>query len=230
MAEILPAVLAENLSEIEQELEAVRGRAKAVQIDIVDGALAPNRTWPYAGEEQRGEFERLSSQEQEFPCWQDFDFQFDLMLAHPEREIEAWVAAGASALIIHARADGAAEALRMLQDKRQGDYPVQVGIALLPDASPEALAPFEGLYDFVQVMGIVKVGFQGEPFDPRTIELVRALKAENSGRIIQIDGGVSSGNARALIEAGADRLVVGSAIFKSEDPAEALAALKKEIA
>jgi len=105
-------------------------------------------------------------------------------------------------------------------------FPVEVGIALLPSAGIEVLTRYDGLYDFVQVMGIARIGFQGEPFDDQALALVRKLREQYSDMVIQVDGAVSMDNIRALVDAGASRLVVGSAIFRAEDPVGAVKQLR----
>lgn len=227
MAEIIPAVLEPSLAEIERKLATIRGNARCVQVDIVDGTFAPNRTWPYA-EGSQEEFERIRSEEKAFPLWNEFDFEFDLMIAHPEVEATDWISTGAARVVIHSSSKEAVEACKRLQEYRKGEYAGEVGIALLPSATAEALRPFSGLYDYVQVMGIERVGFQHQPFDARSVELVQKLRAQFPNLPIQVDGAVNTSNARALSMAGATRLVIGSAIFASNNPAEALKELQEE--
>jgi ribulose-phosphate 3-epimerase len=150
------------------------------------------------------------------------------MLGDQAAAAEAMVALGASRVVVHAAQEGAQEALARLQQYRAGDYAVAVGVALR--AHDEALVAqgFEGLVDYVQVMGIAHEGRQGEPFDPQALELVRALRAAYPALVIQVDGGVSAKSARALSAAGANRLVAGSAILGSDDPKGAYKAVYTE--
>ena len=236
MTEIIPAVLPKNFTELESLLGHVVGVAKTVQVDVVDGAFAQNKTWPY-GDEAR--FEKICMGDEGLPHWDAFDFQFDLMLAHPEREVMRFVDAGAAAVIVHARSTGARQALELLarhnggraqKNSEVGEVPhTQVGLALLPTASAEDLAAFEGLYDFVQVMGIENVGFQGQVFDGRAVALVQGINAQYPAVRIEVDGGVSALNAKKLVEAGVSRLVVGSAVFGATDAKEALKVLQVEV-
>jgi len=226
MVEIIPAVLPKNFSELEASLGRVVGFATTVQIDVVDGIFAQNKTWPY-GDEAR--FEKICMGDEGLPHWDEFDFQFDLMLAQPETEVLKFIDAGAAAVIVHAQSAGAQAALEALAQKNADvgdDLHTDVGVALLPLAALEVLEPFAGLYDFVQVMGIEKVGFQGQGFDERALVLIAQLRAQYPDLIIQVDGGVSEHNAKVLAEAGANRLVVGSAIFAAPDALAALATLK----
>lgn len=211
VVDVVPAILPRTFSHLEEDLSCMQNVASFIQVDIVDGIFAPGKTWPYIGGD---EFEKIRLQERGLPFWEDFDFQFDLMVAHPTQEIMRFVEVGASSVVVHAANKEAVEALRLA---RQVD--VLLGLALLPDASVETLLPFAGLYDFVQVMGIAQVGAQGRPFDERTIALVEALRVAYPDLRIQVDGGVSLANCRPLATAGANCLVVGSAIFGSSNPA-----------
>ena len=229
MVEIIPAILPTSLQDSEKHLSRVRGLTKKAQIDVVDGIYAPNRTWPYREASQREEFARIVNGKEKFPHGQEFEFQFDLMVSHPESEIQKYIALGARAIVVHAASAGAGEAVALLQPPRSGGS-VAVGVALRAHDAPEAFAPFIGLCDFVQVMGIEHEGVQGEPFDPdrKAIELVAGLRKAHPSLLIQVDGGVRLENARALAEAGANRLVVGSGIMKTADPKETLEAFSKE--
>lgn len=211
---IIPAILPKGFADLEQRLSSVQGVAPMVQIDVVDGIFAPTKTWPYVGGD---EFEKIIAQEEGLPYWEEFDFQFDLMVKDPKTEALRFIDAGASGLVIHAANEHAKEALESLQYAR--DLDVSLGVALLPSSMVQDLNAFDNLYDFVQVMGIADVGSQGKPFDERTLALVAALRAEYTELCIQIDGGVSLATAQALVRAGATRLVAGSAIFNVHNPA-----------
>ncbi|HEU0080414.1 MAG TPA: hypothetical protein VFQ72_00095 [Candidatus Paceibacterota bacterium] len=86
-----------------------------------------------------------------------------------------------------------------------------------PEAVAASIAPVAAGIHFVQVMGIQNIGYQGQDFDPRAVELVRALRAAYPDMPIAVDGGVDVDNGRELVNAGATRLVVGSALFESVD-------------
>jgi ribulose-phosphate 3-epimerase len=93
---------------------------------------------------------------------------------------------------------------------------------------PEVLEQFDALYDYVQVMGINRVGRQGEPFEPRSLALIERLRHRYPDLAIQVDGGVSLKTARQLVRAGATKLVVGHAIVAADNPEEAYRALYTE--
>ncbi len=223
--EIIPAILESSLDDVSLCLESIKGASRAVQIDVVDGVYAPNRTWPYTNAAQQKEFARIAAQEEGLPFWEDFDFEIDLMVAHPERAVFDWVYAGASRIIVHTNSVGALEALHKLQDMR-GELGFGVGIALACSDTSESLESFSGLYDFAQVMGIEKVGFQGQDFDSRALVLLRKLKEKYPDLQLQIDGGVGYEHVRECADVGATRITSGSAIFNNDDPRGALRELR----
>lgn len=226
MVEIIPAILPKSYAELEEKLASIQDAAPTVQIDAVDGIFAPNKTWPYAGGEM---FSAIVAQEEGLPFWEEFDFQFDCMTAHALRDAGDFISAGASSIVIHGAGKDALETLEKLQDDRAGEFGVMLGVALLPGDDAATFAQYKELVDFVQVMGIAKVGFQGSEFDARSLDLIAALRRDNPELTIQIDGGVRLENARSIAEAGANRLVVGSAIFSHPEPREAIEALKRVV-
>jgi ribulose-phosphate 3-epimerase len=223
MIEIIPAILPKSLEDLTAHVERVHTVAPWIQIDVVDGTFAHNKTWPYS---DPASFERIISGEEGLPFWDTCDFEFDLMVEHPEHEATKFVSVGAMRLVVHASSAGALTALQELQSYRMADLPIEVGVALRTHASAEDLKNFEGLFDYVQVMGIDKVGFQGEAFDDQALSLVAAVHAMHPSLPVQVDGGVKLENIEAIVRAGATRLVAGSAIFDAEDPGSAIAALK----
>jgi ribulose-phosphate 3-epimerase len=215
---IIPAVLPKNFNALKEQLERVRGSTKLVQIDVVDGRFAHNRTWPY---KDGSAFATIVKEEHGLPFWDEFDFEFDLMIEDPFERVMDFMHAGASRIIVHAKAPGAVEALQKLADLRLNDdgaFTMKTGVALMPDMQPEVLEHFDAYIDFVQVMGIARVGFQGEPFEKRALYLLERLRRRYPALELQVDGAVDLDNAHALVEAGATRLIVGHAIFEADDP------------
>jgi ribulose-phosphate 3-epimerase len=227
MVEIIPAILPKSLSDLEEHLARVKSFAKAVQVDVVDGAFAHNKTWPY---KDRSSFEKIISEEHGLPFWGEIDFEFDLMIQNPDQHTREYVQAGASRIVLHAQSSGVETALQHLIDLREetGAFVIAVGIAIAAEAQPEVLEPFEAQFDFVQVMGIAREGFQGEPFDPRAVSLLERLRRRYPELPLQVDGAVNVQNARALVTAGATRLIVGSTIFNADNPKAVIEALYTE--
>jgi ribulose-phosphate 3-epimerase len=224
MIEIIPAVLPKSVTDLEVQLAHIQDLGGTVQIDMVDGVYAKNISWPYSA---AGSFDAFASGDEGIPFWREFEFQFDVMAQHPELHVEEYVRAGASSIVIHARAEGAMDALKLLQQYRGTELvPVEVGVALMAGASPELLLPFEGLYDFVQVMGIGRVGVQGEPFDERCLELIQKLRTLYPQLVIQVDGGIDMETIKKIAQAGVNRAIVGHAIVRADDPMEAITDLR----
>lgn len=216
---IIPAVLPKDWQEIEEKISLVKNYCKEVQIDICDGRFVPNITWPYGKRDDI--FTSILNEERGMPFWQDINYEFDLMINNPEKEVEKWLRAGGSRIIIHAEAKGNIdEAMQILKDK------AEIGLALNIDTDLDLIAKYKDQINFVQLMGIDKIGFQGQGFDERVIKRVRLVRERFGDLSISVDGGINIDNARALKEAGANRLTVGSAIFESEDIAKTVKELQ----
>jgi len=216
--EIIPAILPITWKEVENGVASIQGMVKSAQIDICDGKFAPNATWPYKKRDDT--FEMMIREERGLPGWEGLDYEFDLMVSDPAEIVDDWVTVGATRIIIHAESNGIAEALGRLKDR------VEIGLALNIETNINIIEPFKDAIKFVQCMGIRNVGFQGQIFDEAVIAKIREVKCKYPELLISVDGGVSLENAKQLIDAGADRLVVGSAIFDSENPIETLMELK----
>lgn len=208
MIEIIPAILVKNSSSLEEQLARIQGVGGLVQIDLVERGVLDGR--------------------EAMPLWEEFDFEFDIFLKDPAEETERCVALGATRIVIHAESKNAVEAIKQLQHLRGGTYAVEVGLGLRVDDTLEALEPYAGLYDYVQVMGIVQEGEQGQPFDERCLDLVSKIRAAHAALVIQVDGGVDLLQVPRLRAAGANRLVIGHAIFNAQDPLAAYAELVQE--
>ena len=106
---------------------------------------------------------------------------------------------------------------------------MKAGLVINPDIPVESLFPYLHLCDYIILMSVF-AGFGGQRFIEDTYERIRTLRAEmqRQGHLIpiEVDGGVSASNAAALAEAGAEILVAGSAVFKAEDPAAVIAAMR----
>jgi len=228
MIEIVPAPMPKSFKELKELVERVHGFVKKVQVDIVDGRFAHNKTWPY---KDRKSFDTIVEKEKGLPFWQEITYEFDLMIENPVEEVMNFVRAGGTEIVIHAGAPGAHEALQKVAEQKDGDdgaFTVTTGLALTPEMQPDVLEHFDTLYDYVQVMGIDHEGFQGEPFEPHSVALIERLRKRYPELTIQVDGGVSLKTARQLVQAGANRLIAGSAIFTADNAEEAYKALYTE--
>ena len=207
------SILSTDFTELGSTLERIRlSGTDSIHLDIMDGRFVPNISF---GSSIAADIVRVSR----LPCCAH------LMIEHPEDSFDAFTGAGVSELLFHVEATRYPfRALELL--KRSG---LRRGIAVNPTTPVKSIVPLTGSVDTILLMS-VKPGFGGQPFLPGTLERVRALRsaAERSGRALRIavDGGVDASNAPALLEAGADELVVGTAFFHAADPAAFVQLLK----
>ncbi len=223
--EIIPAILPVDFDELTDKIGLVKDAVKTIQIDVCDGQFTPQPTWPYRKHDDS--FAKIVSQEEGLPGWEKVNFEIDLMANKPEEKVEDWVNAGVTRIILHIESKGdVGKAIEMLKGR------VEVGLAVGEETPIEMIQDSrfmiqEGAIQSIQLMGIDHIGFQGQKFDPKVIEKVKEVKKLYPGIPVSIDGGVSLETAKLLIEAGADRLVVGSAIFGSDNFLEAIANFKR---
>ena len=223
--EIIPAVLPKDFAELQEKIDLIKDFVKTVQIDVCDGQFTPQPSWPYHKEDDS--FEKIIHEEEGLPGWEKLNFEIDLMANKPEEKIEDWVQAGATRIILHIESKGdLGGAIKALRDR------VEVGLALNIDTPISAIGDpklgiVEGSVQFIQLMGIDHIGFQGQDFDAKVIDKIKEIKKMCPGYPVSIDGGVSLETAPRLIEAGADRLVVGSAIFNADNYVEAVQQFKR---
>lgn len=218
--EIIPAILPKDFSEIEEKVGLVKDFVKTIQIDVCDGQFTPQPSWPYKKTDDS--FDKILKEEIGISGWDKVNFEIDMMVNSPESLVEDWVIAGASRIIIHIESKGNIfEAFDKLQDR------VEIGLAINLDTTIEEIEKYKNKIQVVQCMGISHIGFQGEEFDRKVIDKILAIRKKYPDLVISCDGGVNLDNAQDLINAGANRLIVGSAIFDSDNFLESLQKLKK---
>lgn len=214
MAIIAPSLLASNFGNLQAESEMLnQSRADWFHLDVMDGVFVPNISFGLPVIET---FKKHSTK----------PLDVHLMIVQPERYISDFKNAGADILTVHYEAS--THLHRSLQlIKKEG---MQAGVALNPHTPVEVLEDCLAEVDLVCMMS-VNPGFGGQKFIEHTFAKVKRLRKmiTNAGLStqIEIDGGVTLSNAGKLIEAGADVLVAGSFVFKSDNPTQTIAALKK---
>ncbi len=231
--QIIPAIMPSTFEELENMVSRVRGLVPEVQIDIMDGSFVPSQSWPYTVSGGL-DVELTRLKQTGLPLWDEMYFEVDLMVARPKEYITKWIDVGAQRIIVHIESTDVPREIITLIDaykKEEREYegmpPLEIGFALSIDTPLDALSSYIHRIDVVQLMGIERIGYQGEPFDERVIKRVHHLREEYPHLIISVDGGVSKVTAPQLISAGADRLVSGSAIFESGNIQEALQQLRQ---
>ncbi len=218
MTEVIPAILVDDFIELKEKLSQVVGLAKTVQIDICDGKFVKSTSWPI-GSKNIDSVESILNEEDGLPFWDSVDFEFDLMVRNAHTQFDFFIKLGAKRIIFHLEAEGDLdrfneflEAIDMYTREN-----VDIGVAINTNTDINNLKNIIQNIDFVQCMGIEKIGYQGEPFDVRVLNQIKTLREIYPELIISVDGSVNETTAPKLVEAGANRLVVGSALMNSYD-------------
>lgn len=218
MTKIIPAILPLRYYDIVDGVEKIAGAVDTVQIDFVDGHFANNRTWWFNNKNETS-LELLLKQDEGLPHWESINYEFDLMVKDPLQYMDTFIALGPSKLIFHIEGLDQEKMLQYFETVPEiVRSTISFGMAIGVDTDPVLIAPYVQYIDTIQCMGILQVGFQGQPFDARVIEQIKKVKELYPDKIIVVDGAVSLTNAPELVRAGATTLIIGSTIFQSEDP------------
>jgi ribulose-phosphate 3-epimerase len=227
MIEIIPAILPEDFSDLEEKLSIISGKVPLVHIDVTNGTLTKQSNWPYS--DDASEFLKIVNEVEGFPFWEEVSFEVHLMVKDPTEIIEDWILAGAERIILHIESfDDESELSRVLSvmknrfDKNSSHLSIEVGLAVNASTPLNKVYPHVLEADFIHLMSIDEIGAQGEPFNEKIFGRIKDLREKFSETIIAVDGGVDIENIEELVDAGANRLVIGSAIFGTENPEQAL--------
>ena len=210
---VSPSVLACNYAYAADDVKKVdEAGAEYLHLDIMDGVFVPNISF---GPDFIKALRPLSKAV----------FDTHLMILDPIRYIDAFVDAGSDMITIHVEScDNVKDTLKYIKSKG-----IKAGVVIKPATPVSALTPYLSLIDMILIMS-VEPGFGGQSFMPIALDKLREARAmiDNSGYDIdlEVDGGVNGKNIASIIEAGANVIVAGSAVFKSDDPAAAINTLK----
>ncbi len=221
MTEIIASVLPfESYHKLKEKVGSLRGILDVIQIDFCDGVFVPSKTWPFTTNGfDEFEFQKIINEEQGMPYWEEFDFEFDLMVKNAIENFDLYTKLGPKRIIFHLES---MENLDEFKDFLEGmdtyvrDM-IEIGIAFKPSMSLETVYNFVNLVDFVQCMGNDKIGFGGVSLDEKVYERTKTLRAKYPDLPIEIDIGVNEQTAPLLVQAGATRLITGSLLFNSDD-------------
>ena len=210
---VAPSILSADFSNLSKDIQMVNSsEADWLHLDIMDGVFVPNISFglPVVKAIKKNAAKPLD---------------VHLMIVDPDRYIEDFKNAGADILTVHYEA--CTHLHRTLQKIRSLD--MKAGVSLNPHTPIHVLEEIITYADLVLVMS-VNPGFGGQKFIESSYEKIRKLRelinSTGLAAMIEVDGGVGTGNAPALVEAGVDVLVAGNAVFSSPDPTETIVKLK----
>lgn len=211
---IAPSILAADFANMGRDILMLQeSNADWIHVDVMDGRFVPNISFG---------FPVLKA----IKPLTDKVIDCHLMIVEPEKYIEQFAEAGADIITVHYEASNHLHRL-MQQIKATG---AMAGVALNPHTRVDLLFDILEEIDLVCLMS-VNPGFGGQKFIYSTLQKVRTLREEidrrNLSTKIEIDGGVGLQNAEVLLEAGADVLVAGNAVFKADNPKQVIDRLKQ---
>jgi|TARA_A100001015_G_scaffold143428_1_gene159126 ribulose-phosphate 3-epimerase len=213
---IAPSMLASDFGKLEEEILMVNNsKADWFHIDVMDGVFVPNISF---GTPILNVLKKCAKK----------PLDVHLMIVNPDNYLEKFAELGSSVLTVHVEA--CTHLHRTVQKIKS--LKMKAGVAINPHTPISSLESIINEIDLVCVMS-VNPGFGGQSFIENTYQKVDDLKSlinkKNSKALIEIDGGVTSENAKKLVEKGADVLVAGSFVFKSDNPTETISTLSNLI-
>ena len=198
---VSPSILSADFADLKNQVKlVVDSGAEYVHIDVMDGHFVPNITiGPCVVESLRPYTTAV--------------FDVHLMIENPEKYVESFVKSGADIVTVHLEAvkdmDEMIKFIRALG--------VKVGVSINPETDVEALLPYAGEIDMALVM-TVHPGFGGQSLIEECLDKVKILREKFPDLDIEVDGGIKPSNVKLAVDAGANVIVAGSAVFCADDP------------
>ena len=207
---ITPSILNADFDHLGQEIAKIADVSDLIHLDVMDNVFVPNFTF---------DFESASQIIKACPIGVDAH----LMVAHVDEIAPLYAQVGCASVTIHAEAsENIGQTLRAIRSEG-----ARSGLAIKPNTAIDHYEQFSDLVDMFLIM-TVEPGFGGQKFMSDMMDKVRATRALIGDRPIwlQVDGGISLETIEIAVDAGADTFVAGSAVFKSDDPAAMVLALR----
>jgi ribulose-phosphate 3-epimerase len=214
MIPVVPAVIPTTKEHLLEQVERL-AFSPELHIDVVDGKFTPEAAWPCI---PAGDPPALKDQ------LDTFTLEVDLLIENPLPAAVDWITAGADMLVFHL------ETIDLENFKNFVTFThITISIAFHGDTPLATLLEYAEHADAVQLMGIKEIGAQGQPFDETILETIAQVKAAFPDKPITVDGSINSDTIERVVAAGADRVIVGSAITLQAEPYAAYEALIKLI-
>jgi len=206
VVEIAPSMLGADFGSMRKDAESVASESGYLHMDVMDGHFVPNLTM---GSDLVKSLKGIAP------------LDVHLMITNPCDFIDDFAEAGAEIISVHIEAKDSEKALGLIRKKG-----IKSGIAINPSTPEEAIYPIVENADMILVMS-VEPGYCGQSFHESSVQRVKNYKEKYPNKLIEVDGGVSIKNSKQLIDAGADILVAGSAIFNSDNPLLTIQTMKE---
>lgn len=205
MIKLSPSILSANFANLEKDIKAAEGAgAPYIHIDVMDGHFVPNITF---GPQMVSAIRKISGAV----------LDVHLMIENPEKYVTAFLEAGSDIITVHLESNPDMEFIYSEVKK----YGKKLGITINPKTSVDELRPYLEIADMILIMS-VNPGFGAQGFIEESIEKIRKTKQMAPDIDIEVDGGVKLDNVKRVIDAGANVIVAGSAIFGAEDIGKAV--------
>lgn len=206
MREIIPTIVPEIFEQLEAKIAQLRAFSRALHIDVGDGRFVPNTTW-------------LPNEDEKIPAINAILFEAHLMVQDPLPAGIAFAHAGVSRIIAHVESFSDPSHIAPTFEAWRAAGAAEISLALTIDTTLDDAAPFLILADGMHMMTIGTIGTQGNIFEDRSLEKIRAAAERFPLLPISVDGGIDEKNIVDVAKAGATRMCVGSALANADDPA-----------
>jgi ribulose-phosphate 3-epimerase len=207
--EIIPAIIAENFRDLKKKVQLVSPYVNWIQLDVMDGKFVPNETW--------NEPEKLKNLLKQISF--NINLEAHLMVKNPYMAFSRWIAGGCKRVIIHWESlgiDKKAELRKIIEKSKK--IKCEIGLAFNPET------PWQEAKDFILKKEIslvllmsVSPGFSGQKLKKEVLTKIKSLRKFSRDVKIEVDGGVNKETGKLVVLAGANILIVGSAILEHKE-------------